>query len=162
MPDQTAPEPSMDEILASIRRIISEDEAPENPPRPRSEGERLLLTERASSALPSVDAPAPGRGAPSAAPTQQPPAGARPEHGLVGEATAASAASSLGRLSTAVDTSVSDRAHLVMPPAGRSLEDVARELLRPMLKTWLDQHLASIVQARVDEEVERISRGRVR
>jgi hypothetical protein len=147
MPDQTAPEPSMDEILASIRQIISEDEAPENPPMPRAEGEPLLLTERAPAPLPSLDAPDPDRGAPAAAPTQQ---------------AADGAASSFGRLSTAVDSSASDRAHQVMPPAGPSLEDVARELLRPMLKTWLDQHLASIVQARVDEEVQRFARGRVR
>ena len=147
MPDQTAPEPSMDEILASIRQIISEDEAPENPPTPRAEGEPLLLTERAPAPFPSLDAPDPDRGAPATAPTQQPASGA---------------AASFGNLSAAVDGSASDPAHQVMPPAGRSLEEVARELLRPMLKAWLDENLPSIVQARVDEEVQRFARGRVR
>jgi cell pole-organizing protein PopZ len=33
-----------------------------------------------------------------------------------------------------------------------------RELLRPLLKDWLDQHLAAIVQAKVEEEVERLAR----
>ncbi|HZL00312.1 MAG TPA: DUF2497 domain-containing protein, partial [Caulobacteraceae bacterium] len=50
----------------------------------------------------------------------------------------------------------------VMPAAGRTLEDVTRELLRPLIKAWLDENLPGIVQARVDEEVERIARGRVR
>ncbi|MGH6992095.1 MAG: DUF2497 domain-containing protein [Caulobacteraceae bacterium] len=35
-------------------------------------------------------------------------------------------------------------------------------MLRPMLKAWLDENLGAIVQQRVDEEVERIARGRVR
>jgi cell pole-organizing protein PopZ len=49
-----------------------------------------------------------------------------------------------------------------MPSEGRNLEDVVRELLKPMLKHWLDEHLPEIVQARVDAEVERIARGRGR
>ena len=51
---------------------------------------------------------------------------------------------------------------LLMPKDGRTLEDVVRELLRPMLKEWLDENLPTIVQATVDQEVERIARGRVR
>ena len=47
-----------------------------------------------------------------------------------------------------------------MPAEGRTLEDVVRELLRPMLKQWLDDNLPQIVQATVDQEVERIARGR--
>ncbi len=48
-----------------------------------------------------------------------------------------------------------------MPLDGRTLEDVVRELLRPLLKTWLDDNLPRIVQATVDEEVARISRRRL-
>jgi cell pole-organizing protein PopZ len=48
-----------------------------------------------------------------------------------------------------------------MPAEGRTLEDVVRELLRPLLKAWLDEHLPGIVQAAVAEEVERVSRRRV-
>ena len=51
---------------------------------------------------------------------------------------------------------------LVMPKDGRTLEDVVQELLRPLLKSWLDENLPAIVQAKVDAEVERISRSRVR
>jgi cell pole-organizing protein PopZ len=47
-----------------------------------------------------------------------------------------------------------------MPGEGRTLEDVVRELLRPMLKDWLDTYLTAIVEAKVQSEVERISRRR--
>ena len=40
----------------------------------------------------------------------------------------------------------------------RSINDLARELLHPMLKQWLDEHLASIVEKLVDKEIERLSR----
>ncbi len=46
-----------------------------------------------------------------------------------------------------------------MPRDGRTLEDVVRELLRPLLKQWLDTNLPGIVEAQVKAEVERISRG---
>ena len=62
------------------------------------------------------------------------------------------AASAFGRLSAAIQ----------MPADGTTLEQVVRELLTPLLAAWLDEHLPAIVQAKVDEEVERIARGRVR
>ena len=48
-----------------------------------------------------------------------------------------------------------------MPGEGRTLEDVVKDLLRPLLKEWLDTHLSAIVEAKVQSEVERISRRRV-
>ena len=65
---------------------------------------------------------------------------------------AAAAAATFGRLSSGI----------LMPAEGRTLEDVVREMLRPMLQQWLDDNLPGIVQQAVDAEVERISRGRVR
>jgi cell pole-organizing protein PopZ len=47
-----------------------------------------------------------------------------------------------------------------MPADGRSLEDVVRELLRPLLREWLDTNLPSIVERAVQIEVERIARRR--
>ncbi|WP_045319374.1 DUF2497 domain-containing protein, partial [Brevundimonas abyssalis] len=44
------------------------------------------------------------------------------------------------------------------PADARSLEDIVRELLRPMLKDWLDANLPGIVEREVRAEVERISR----
>ena len=65
---------------------------------------------------------------------------------------AAATAATFGRLSSS----------LLMPAEGRTLEDVVRELLRPLLQQWLDDNLPSIVQQAVEAEVERIARGRVR
>jgi cell pole-organizing protein PopZ len=42
----------------------------------------------------------------------------------------------------------------------RSLEDVVRETLRPMLKSWMDENLPSVVERMVQAEIERITRGR--
>ena len=42
----------------------------------------------------------------------------------------------------------------------RTLEDVAREALRPMLKSWLDENLPSVVERMVQAEIERVIRGR--
>jgi cell pole-organizing protein PopZ len=40
-----------------------------------------------------------------------------------------------------------------------SLEDVVRETLRPMLKSWLDENLPGVVERMVQAEIERITRG---
>lgn len=154
MPDQTAPEASMDEILASIRKIISDDDAPSGkPPEP---DDTLRLTDRVD----PVPAKAPSAMTPDmlqVAPTAAPPI---PEEPLVGEPAAAVAASSFEKLSQAAGPGPAPS--IAMPPAGRSLEDLTRDMLRPMLKAWLDENLPGIVQARVDEEVERIARRRTR
>ena len=42
----------------------------------------------------------------------------------------------------------------------RTLEDVVADTLQPMLKSWLDDNLPSIVERMVKEEIERVSRGR--
>ena len=42
----------------------------------------------------------------------------------------------------------------------RTLEDLVRDMLRPMLKSWLDDNLPSVVERLVRAEIERVSRGR--
>ena len=71
-----------------------------------------------------------------------------PDEPLVGSYAAESTASHFGALARSI----------AMPKEGRSLEDVVREMLKPMLRDWLDQNLPGIVEARVQAEVERISR----
>ena len=181
MSDQTSQEPTMEEILASIRRIISEDDVPAEgaapaeaepepeaveaaaafEPAPEEEDDGVLeLTERVETLgdldvyTPTVseepEEPAPVA---AAAPEYEPePAPVAPGEGLVGPIAASAAASAFGQLSAAIQ----------MPADGRTLEDVVRELLRPLLKDWLDSNLPQIVQATVDREVERIARGQVR
>ena len=41
-----------------------------------------------------------------------------------------------------------------------TLEDVVRDTLRPMLKSWLEENLPSIVERMVQAEIERVTRGR--
>ncbi len=176
MSEQTSQEPTMEEILASIRRIISEDDAPaeegaeaapeapaealvaaaepepepephpvaaapEPEPEPVLEEEALELTDKVES-LGDLDVVS------TAAPAEPAPA---PE-ALVSEPAAAAAATAFGALSAAIG----------MPKSDRTLEDVVRELLRPLLQQWLDANLPGIVQQAVEAEVERIARGRVR
>ena len=50
----------------------------------------------------------------------------------------------------------------LMANNAQRLEEMARQMLRPLLKSWLDDNLPQIVQATVDREVERIARGQVR
>ncbi|MBO9710424.1 MAG: DUF2497 domain-containing protein [Caulobacter sp.] len=177
MSDQSSQEPTMEEILASIRRIISEDDAPAEPaaaaPEPEpaapppAEDDVLELTD-------PIDPPAPletvgdidvyepeAEPEPEPAPPPPPPPAPEPAPApvfsreevaetLVGDHAAGLAASAFGSLTAAIQ----------MPRDGRTLEDVVRELLRPLLKEWLDSNLPRIVEAKVEEEVHRIARGR--
>lgn len=175
MSDQSSQEPTMEEILASIRRIISEDDAPAEPaaeaapppPEPEPEPEPieddvLELTDPIApepepeplETVGDIDVYSPPE--PEPEPVYAPPPAApvfdRDEVAdkLVGETAASAAASAFGSLSSA----------LLMPKDARTLEDVVRELLRPLLKEWLDQNLPRIVETKVEEEVQRIARGR--
>jgi cell pole-organizing protein PopZ len=91
-------------------------------------------------------------------PTPEPPAVAEPpawhappraEQSLMSTATSA-----------AVDSAFNTLAQTVLVQNGRTLEDLVREMLRPMLKTWLDDNLPGMVERLVRAEIERVSRGR--
>ena len=60
----------------------------------------------------------------------------------------------------AVDTAFNALAQTVLVQNGRTLEDLVREMLRPMLKSWLDDNLPGLVERLVRAEIERVSRGR--
>ena len=60
----------------------------------------------------------------------------------------------------AVDSAFNSLAHTVIGQNARTLEDLVREMLRPMLKSWLDDNLPSMVERIVRAEIERVSRGR--
>jgi len=62
--------------------------------------------------------------------------------------------------SAAVDSAFNSLAHTVLVQNARTLEDLVREMLRPMLKSWLDDNLPSMVERIVKSEIERVSRGR--
>ncbi|RKE73581.1 hypothetical protein DFP91_1470 [Pseudorhodoplanes sinuspersici] len=62
--------------------------------------------------------------------------------------------------SAAVDSAFSSLAHTVLTQNARTLDDLVKEMLRPMLKSWLDDNLPSLVERLVRAEIERVSRGR--
>ena len=79
------------------------------------------------------------------------PRSATREEALISPRAATVAASAFRELSAAAQP----------PRESRTLEDLAREMLEPMLRQWLDENLPRIVESAVRDEVERISRSRV-
>jgi cell pole-organizing protein PopZ len=61
---------------------------------------------------------------------------------------------------SAVDSAFNSLAHTVLGNNARTLEDLVKEMLRPMLKGWLDDNLPNMVERIVRAEIERVSRGR--
>jgi hypothetical protein len=230
-----AQEPSMEEILASIRRIIADDDAAKTPPKP---------TEPAAKAAPTP-APAPPKPAPApppkpaaAAPKPAPPppepappasvqddidamfaaaeaeaepkpepepepepepaeildlteameAPAEPEPPALRridgssdvvyneaaeppptvatarrnfeQSTGADRSLLAASTTAAVDSALNSLAQTVLVQNSRTLDDLVREMLRPMLKAWLDDNLPVMVERLVRAEIERVSRGR--
>jgi cell pole-organizing protein PopZ len=144
MSDATDP-PSMDDILASIRRIIAEEDGAAPPPGDtalappspapvltRVAEEPLELTHRVEPAAPSPRPTAPTPPAPT---------------GLVSDIAADASRQALATLSSLVVAGAKDN----------TLEGVVREMLRPMLKAWLDDRLPAIVESAVAREVARIT-----
>jgi uncharacterized protein len=160
-------EPSMEEILSSIKRIIAEEgeAAPLRPSlhiEPDEEPEVLELThsfaepetmhtfEADPEPISAEEAPAIAT-APVAPPAPEAPPIADPApEVLISPAAADATRQALASLSRMI----------VKPedPAGENtLEALVREMLRPMLREWLDANLPGIVQATVEREVARLS-----
>jgi uncharacterized protein len=220
-------EPSMEEILASIRRIIADDDASKSPPRaaeppkpvPRSAPPQpRILPEPTLPELPelhlgedsaeaaigdALDEPAEEESSDildltesMATPAVEPmPPPAPP---IQSQAAAASNAPQFRKIEALSDVSFDDSEPKVVPPRNeaptlrlgsetgllsretsaavdsafnalaqtvlvqnaRTLEDLVREMLRPMLKSWLDDNLPGMVERLVRAEIERVARGR--
>jgi cell pole-organizing protein PopZ len=155
--EKSAPEPSMDEILASIRRILAEDEhAVVRAPLPaRAASDVLDLTEALNDdGTVRHIAPIkliPPRSPPPTLPDGRiEPAAPRPESAtaapqLVSEAASNAVAASFARL-----------AGVPHSEEERSLDELVRETLRPMLQAWLDEHLPELVDRLVRAEIARL------
>lgn len=174
-------DPSMEDILASIRRILNEEEtapaeepmpeaatvrpaaAPSAPPEPEADdalalSEDMLVSEPVTPPVP-IPPPAPepviaaAPAPPAAAPAPPEPAAPTiPAEALLAPAAAAAATASLGTL---LRTVAAERSSAVSR-GGPTIEDVVREEIRPMLKEWLDQHLPPLVERLVRAEIERV------
>ena len=130
------PEPSMEEILASIRRIITEDYKGKAGAAPDagSDDDILDLTER-------VDGPSQGA-----------PAG---ESELVSVVTAAAAAKTLAELVAALEQGSGNVGDIKFA-SGDTLEDIVKDAVKPMAKEWLDQNLPTLVENLVSKEIQRL------
>jgi cell pole-organizing protein PopZ len=167
-PDQPKPpagDPQMDDILASIRSILNEDEAQgatTSAGQAPAAGEPLELTEAMLVQPGPVAEPAPPAKAPVTPPitplAAEAPAPAAPvalppgADALLAPAVAAATTQAIGQLLRAV----ADERAAPVHRGGPSIEDVVREELRPLLKSWLDQHLPPIVERLVRTEIERL------
>ena len=129
-------EPSMEDILASIKKVIAEEKDLRSAPQPAPEAPLDSLPEDADDEVLELDEPL------------APPIDLGPP--LLDEATADTSRHSLKTLSTIA-------ASVPTPPPVNPLEDMIRELLRPILKQWLDDHLPGIVDEHVKREITRIT-----
>jgi cell pole-organizing protein PopZ len=62
--------------------------------------------------------------------------------------------------SAAVDSAFNTLAQTMLVNNARTIEDLVKDMLRPMLKAWLDDNLPGLVERIVRAEIERVSRGR--
>jgi cell pole-organizing protein PopZ len=209
-----AQEPSMEAILASIRRIIADDETktppkaaeplpppptpvppspplraasppPVRPPKPVEIDTLLSDLNRSPPLPPAPPAPdvlelteamtAPPARAdafrtidgqsdivfedspeePAPEPQRPPSVDTRQRGGDLGAQALVSQATT-----AAVDSAFNSLAQTVLVQNARTLEDLVREMLRPLLKSWLDDNLPGLVERLVRAEIERVSRGR--
>jgi cell pole-organizing protein PopZ len=207
-----AQEPSMEEILASIRRIIADEEAtkpqtraapeptpgraavgsesprPSEPAAPRAAAEPVdpdaIETGPAASVVQETSDPEAELGAPGLAESTPgsdaddaafsdidahanddfedapatPEYASRPTGGHLRTIEAVEPLLS-AEATAAVNSAFGTLAHTVLVQNARTLEDLVREMLRPMLKTWLDDNLPNLVERLVRAEIERVSRG---
>jgi uncharacterized protein len=143
-------EPSMEEILSSIKRIIAEDsEASLSPPRNR----RAAVVQPIADPLPDADEPEVLELTETVAPEAveeeavMPVAEAKPA--LVSDKTAEASRSSLAALSS-----------LIVKPevtGADTLEGLVREMLKPMVAEWLEARLPDVVERMVAQEIRRIT-----
>ena len=197
-------EPSMEEILASIRRIIADDQdAPKlaeaeaegedggDPPTADAPSPAPVATGEVIQLAPSVPVEAPPepaspgpastrpaladldvgipdilfaeperepRKAPDPEPNPAPSAGKPPKAGREGPRSLESLISN--QTTASVGQAFNMLSHTVLTQNARTLEDLVKELLKPMLKVWLDDNLPPLVERLVRAEIERVARGR--
>ena len=166
---QRAHEPSMEEILASIRSIIADDRepaaarsapkldaAPSGPqivyskneaaparavePSPPAEPAtpKVVWSQPLPQAIPAANAPKP----------EPAPVAEEPAPPLLSDQADEAVSAAFEALSTSLALQSSELA-----------ENAAREILRPLLKTWLDENLPSMVERLVRAEIQRVARG---
>jgi uncharacterized protein len=152
--DGGAGEPSMDEILASIRRILKAEEPQDEADCAVDPEDEILVLSAAMEAKPADIAvpPAPPQDAPRNGPEMEQAMDEQKQSmaGLVSETATAEITSALGRVR---DVSLERSAAV---GRGVTLEELVREEIRPVLKAWLDAQLPGLVERIVRAEIERV------
>ncbi len=166
-------EPSIEEILASIRQIISDDDEgapaasaepepvppppPPPPPPPKLEPVREDVLELKDPIMPErpnivmeESAPEPEEEEPLPPPVQF------TDDSIFTEYAQEAAVSGFARLA---DNIAIDRRRHTME--GVTLEDVVKDMLQPMLREWLDDNLPGIIERLVEKELEKLARRAV-
>lgn len=154
-------EPSVEEILESIKKVI----ARENQPVPAPSGRRRLVADPVEPAAPeeAEEVLELDETAMLALSEQEAEAGARydaaqeemaEEAPLTGETTASALRENFAALAMLAQPG---RQPQIVRSGETSLEGLTRELLRPMLAQWLDQHLPGMVEELVKAEIARIA-----
>jgi uncharacterized protein len=148
MSDAKLPQnPSMEEIIASIGRILAEDGGPralEVAP-PAGDEDVLELTE-------ALDADGRVRRIEPRLAAPEPPAADAGR--LLSKASAQAAAAAFARLDAPPQ---GDSAGSPAGSGAPSLDDIVRDALRPLLQRWLDEHLPALVERLVREEIARVA-----
>ena len=165
MNERKSEEPSMEEILASIRRIISEDAGvgAESAPRDASSGERKdevleLMDEVQDDGTVKRLMREPAAPATAAAPLA-PAAPAPVESGLISPAASTQSTRSLAELASAVAQEEAKKGFdIPLGTSERTLADIVTELLRPLLREWLDKNLPDVIERLVRKEIEKLVR----
>ena len=158
---QRAHEPSMEEILASIRNIIADDPAKEAPPKRQASPPMPQIVFSKDISAPHGDASGPSPRTEANAPTvvwRRPQAveaepvsaaNAHSEEQLLSPEANEAVALSFGALSANLEVRSAELA-----------DSMVRDMLRPMVKAWLDDNLPTLVERLVREEIQRVARGR--
>lgn len=154
-------EPSTEEILESIRQAVAEGAAAGEPddgedstaaqgePSPEvdeGDSEILDLTQEIREDGSVVDT--------QTGATIAQASGDEPKRSLIGEETESASAAAFAALAESIAELRSQQEE----KSGKTIEEAAKEIMRPMIKDWLDANLPDIVERLVEREVERLSR----
>ena len=161
-------EPSIEEILASIRQIISDDDegapaesvapepvpepvAPPPPPPPPPEAPKedvLELKDPLPESRPVIDMAEPEDNKPAVRDIG-------PDDGILTDAARSATLSGFARLANNVPV---DRGNTPRLSEGTTLEDIVRDMLQPMLREWLDDNLPPLIERLVQKELDKLAR----
>ncbi|MEA2930693.1 MAG: uncharacterized protein QOG38_3121, partial [Hyphomicrobiales bacterium] len=168
-PPPSAPAIKQDDIDAMLAGL-DEAEPPRPAPKPEpAEPDVLELTEAMQAPATPPPAPAfrtidgrqdvvfdeePEPEPPRAVERPRPPPSFAPAPAMLSDQIISSATAA------AVDSAFSALAQTVLVQNATTLEDLVKEMLRPMLQHWLDNNLPTLVERLVRAEIERVARGR--